>query len=261
MSAPELTLPALLAAFVLLAIPIAFSLRFRLGIVRELLVAALRMTVQLAAAGLLLTYLFRVDNPWLNLLWLGVMMLVAAITTVQKSQLDLRRILPPVCAATFAATLAITLYFNAFVVRIDEIFEARFLVVIGGMVLGNVLAGNIVSMTHFYNSLRDREERYLYFLGNGATRAEALRPFFREAMVRGLKPALAGMATIGIVALPGMMTGQMLGGATPIVAIQYQIAIMLAIFSTQVLGMSLGILFTNRNAFDDYGMLRQQIFG
>ncbi|MFT5467753.1 MAG: putative ABC transport system permease protein [Verrucomicrobiales bacterium] len=260
MGAPDISIWSLVAAFGLLAIPILVSLWLRLGIVAESVISLLRMAAQLTAAGFLLSKLFEYDRAWLNLIWLAVMMLVASLTTVQKSQLRLNRILVPVCVATFSATLAITLYFNAFVVRIENLFAARYAVVIGGMILGNVLAGNIISLTHFFASLKDREERFLYFLGNGATLKDALLPFFRDALIRALRPALARMATMGIVALPGMMTGQMLGGSNPMTAIKYQIAIMLAIFSTQVLGMTLSIIFSCRIAFNEYGVLRREIF-
>ena len=258
--APDLSVASLVAAFLLLAIPIALSLVFHLGIVKETLIAAVRMGVQLVFAGIYLTWLFRWDHPLLNLAWLLIMMAVAALTTVQKSGLRLADILLPVCVSTLVATMAIVLYFNAFIVRLEDLLAAKFLVVIGGMVLGNSLAGNIVSLTHFYESVRDREERYLFRLGNGATRFEALRPFFREAATRALKPTLATMATIGIVSLPGMMTGQMLGGSSPIVAIKYQIAIMLAILAAVALGVGLAIVLSCRNAFDDYGVLRKRIF-
>ncbi|MEM7010558.1 MAG: ABC transporter permease [Verrucomicrobiota bacterium] len=258
--APDISIAALVAALMLLVIPIGFSLWFRLGLVKETIISIIRMSLQLLAAGLLLKFLFVFDRAWLNLIWLLVMMLAAALTTVQKSQLRLRSVLAPVFIATFVSTLTITLYFNSCVVRLENMFEARYLVVIGGMVLGNVLSGNIVSLTHFFSSLRDHEERYLYFIGNGATMREALRPFFRESLIRASKPMLASMATMGIVALPGMMTGQMLGGSTPLVAIKYQIAIMLAIFSTQIFGMSLGVLLSYRTAFNDYGVLRREVF-
>ncbi len=258
--AADIPISALAAAFALLAVPIAFSLTLKLGIARETIIAAVRMSVQLFLAGLYLTWLFRLNNPLLNLAWLGVMMTVASLTTVQKSLLRPRHLLGPVCAATFVATLAIVLYFNGLIVRVDRLLEARYLVVIGGMVLGNSLNGNIVSLTHFYSTLREREERYLHYLGNGASLREATRPFFREAMIRALKPTLASMATIGIVALPGMMTGQMLGGSSPLVAIKYQIAIMLAIFATVTLSTALAILLSARAAFDAYGVLRREIF-
>ena len=258
--ATDLSIGSLIAAFALLIIPIAFSLTLKLGIVRESLIASARMAIQLFLAGLYLTWLFKVNNPALNIFWILVMMLVASLTTVQKSDLRPRYLLGPVCIATFVATIGVVLYFNGFIARVDRLFDARYLVVIGGMVLGNSLHGNIVSLTHFYSVLRAREERFLYFLGNGATLQEAVRPFYRESMIRALKPTLASMATIGLVALPGMMTGQMLGGSPPLVAIKYQIAIMLTIFSSVTVSTALAIYFSSRSAFSRYGILRPEIF-
>jgi len=259
-STPDLSPLSLVAAFLLLIVPIGFSLFFRLGIVRESIVAAIRMGVQLALAGIYLTWLFRWDHPLLNFAWLLVMMSVAALTTVQKSLLRWRAVLLPVCVSTLTATLAVVLYFNAFIVRIDQLLAAKYLVVIGGMVLGNSLSGNIVGLTQFYQSLRESEERYLYWLGNGASTLEALQPFLRDAIIRALKPTLATMATIGIVSLPGMMTGQMLGGSEPLVAIKYQIAIMLTILAAVSLGIVLAILLSSRRALDAYGVLKRSVF-
>lgn len=258
--APDLSVLSLVAAFALLGIPVAFSLFFRLGIVRQALVASARMGVQLLFAGLYLTWLFKFDQPLVNIAWLLVMILVAALTSVQNSRLRAREILLPVTLSTFATTIGIVAYFNVAVVRLEDIFAARYLIVIGGMLLGNSLTGNIICLTHYYSSLRDREERYLLWLGNGAAQRDALRPFFREAMKRALEPTLASMATIGIVALPGMMTGQMLGGSPPMMAIKYQIAIMLAILATVTLGCALALLLSTRTAFDAYGVLRREIF-
>lgn len=258
--APDLSYFSLAAAMLLLGIPVAFSLAFRLGLVKETLIAAVRMVIQLVFAGVYLTWLFEWDHPALNLLWLFVMMGVAALTTVQKSQLKLKEILMPVCVSTLVATMTIVIYFNAFIVKLENLLEARYLVVIGGMVLGNSLSGNIVALTHYYESLRNREDRYLFRLGNGATPFEAMKPFFRKAATRSLKPTLAGMATIGIVSLPGMMTGQMLGGSSPLVAIKYQIAIMVAILAAVSLGVGLAIWLSSRKAFSPYGTLRREIF-
>lgn len=259
-AARQLDWLSMAAALSLLAVPIAFSLWLRLGIVRETLVAVARMTIQLVAAGLLLKYLFHFDRPLLNLLWLAVMMLVASLTTVQKSRLRLASMLIPVCLSTFGVTLAFTLFFNTFIVRLDQLFEARYLVVVGGMLLGNTLSANIVGLSRFFHAIDDHESRYLYRIGNGATRAEAVRPFFQEAMIAALKPALASVATMGLVALPGMMTGQILGGSPPMLAIRYQIAIMMAIFATQVAATAFSIGLSRRVAFDEWGVLRRAIF-
>lgn len=260
MSVPDLSITSLIAAFSLLIIPIALSIWLKLGIVKEIIIAATRMGVQLFFAGIYLSWLFKYNNPWINIGWLLVMMFVAALTTVQKSSLRPSMILLPVCISTVIGTLSVVLFFNAFIIQIDQIFSAKYLVVLGGMILGNTLSGNIVALTHFYQSLKEGQSRYFYWIGNGATLLEAIHPSFREAITRALKPMLASMATIGVVSLPGMMTGQMLGGSSPLVATKYQIAIMTAIFAAMTLGTVLAIFLSIRRAFDEWGVLRKEIF-
>jgi len=260
MSVPDLSIPSMIAAFSLLIIPVLFSFWLKLGIVREIVIASIRMGVQLFLAGIYLSWLFKYDNPWINMAWLLVMMFVAALTTVQKSSLRPSVILLPVCISTVIGTLSVVLFVNAFVVQIDQLFSAKYLVVLGGMILGNTLSGNIVALTHFYQSLKQGQARYFHWIGNGATLLEAVRPNFREAVTRSLKPMLASMATIGIVSIPGMMTGQMLGGSSPLVATKYQIAIITAIFAAMTLGTVLAIFLSIRRAFDEWGVLRKEIF-
>ena len=79
-------------------------------------------------------------------------------------------------------------------------------------------------------------------------------------MAAALSPIIASMATIGLVSLPGMMTGQILGGSNPMVAIKYQIAIMLFIFYIQYAGVILSILFSEKFGFDDFDVLKKNIF-
>jgi len=89
-------------------------------------------------------------------------------------------------------------------------------------------------------------------LGICANRREALEPYFRRALLTALNPTLASIETLGLVALPGMMTGQILGGALPLTAIKYQIAIMLAILIVRFVAASLTIFMTIHLAFDDF---------
>lgn len=89
---------------------------------------------------------------------------------------------------------------------------------------------------------------------------EAVLPYFRNALITALKPTIASMATIGIVSLPGMMTGQILGGSPPQTAIKYQIAIMIAILMSVSLSVTLTIFFTMRSSFNEYGILKEDVF-
>ena len=104
------------------------------------------------------------------------------------------------------------------------------------------------------------ENLYFYKLSLGATKFEALLPFAKQSFIAALNPTIATMATMGIVSLPGMMTGQILGGSVPLVAIKYQIAIMVAILASTVLSILLSLVFTLRISIDKSGVLKKDYF-
>lgn len=140
------------------------------------------------------------------------------------------------------------------------IFDARYMIAIGGMVLGNSLRSNVVGLGDFYKSIYREEQLYFYKLSLGATKYEAMLPFIKKSFTAAINPTIATMATMGIVSLPGMMTGQILGGSVPLVAIKYQIAIMVAILASTMLSMALSIFFTVKFTFSKSGVLNKTIF-
>ncbi len=126
--------------------------------------------------------------------------------------------------------------------------------------LGNTLKSNIVTMKSFYNSVDSDEKRYHYRLAMGATKNEALLPYLRNSLRISLAPNLATMATVGIVSLPGMMTGQILGGSPPGLAVRYQVMVMVAIFFNSFFSNILQIFLTHRFSFNKFGILRKEVF-
>jgi len=260
METVDLSILSLVIAFALFVVPVGISLFYRIGLTKSLLYATARMSVQLILIGIFLKYLFVWDNTLLNILWLAVMVLVAVVSAVRQSSMKLKKLLLPTFISFSLATFSIILFFNIFVIRLDNIFNARYLIVLGGMLLGNSLRGNIIGISSFYRNIKKDSKNYMYRLSLGATFREAVRPYLRESVQLALKPTIAAMATMGIVALPGMMTGVILGGASPEVAIKYQIMIMIAIVVSTILSVVLTILMTLRSCFDSYGMLEQDIF-
>ncbi|MEA3487039.1 MAG: ABC transporter permease, partial [Thermodesulfobacteriota bacterium] len=176
------------------------------------------------------------------------------------SSIKITKIAIPSFFSFSIATFIVIFYLNIFVIPLDNIFDARYLIVLGGMLLGNSLRGNIVGISSFYKNIRNDSKKYLYVLSLGSSQYEALLPYLRESVQLALKPTLASMATMGIVALPGMMTGVILGGASPEVAIKYQIMIMIAIVVSTIISVVLAILLTLRVCFNRYGVLRQNVF-
>ena len=108
--------------------------------------------------------------------------------------------------------------------------------------------------------MRTSEKAFLQSLAQGALLYESTRPFVRNACRAALAPTVASMATIGLVSLPGMMTGVILGGASPATAIKYQIAIMISIFSGTAITLAVGLWLTAKTSFTPYGVLDRAIF-
>ena len=127
---------------------------------------------------------------------------------------------------------------------------------ISGMILGNMLSANVISLNSFYGSLNRERQLYLYLLGNGASPSEALTPFMREALIKSFNPTIASMAVMGLIALPGTMTGQILGGSSPSVAIKYQIMLMITIFASSLISVLLTLWISRKKTFDKYGMTK-----
>jgi putative ABC transport system permease protein len=259
MGAMKISYLSLFFYLLLLVIPIGILVYLKLKIVRSLVVSVLRMLLQLAFVGLYLEYIFKWDNPLINGLWILVMILVANQSVLRQSNLKFRTFFVFTLLA-FLITVIFSFITFLIVFDIRTFISARYIIPIGGMVLGNMLRGNIVSLERFYHDLIQREEEYIYYISLGASQWEALLPFTREALKSALSPYLATLATMGLVSLPGMMTGQILGGASPAVAIQYQVMIMIAIFVSSALAAFLALLFSLIPAIDACGRIRKNLF-
>lgn len=235
----------------ILVIPIYILWKFRTGLIKKTLIAVVRMILQLVFVGYYLEYLFKFNNPLVNLGWILIMVLVADFATLDRSELKRKTgLIISIFVATLVGLLLIDFFFLRFVIQLPSIMEAQYIIPITGMILGNCLRGNVIGINDFYYNLDQYQERYRFFMASGATKNEALFPFFSLALKKAINPTLASMATIGLVSLPGMMTGQMLSGSSPLIAIKYQIMIMLAIFSGTLLCVYLGILLSQKFVFD-----------
>lgn len=258
--APDLSYISMIFIGLLMLIPLAVVSFLKLGIAKNLLISVVRMAVQLFLIGFFLEYLFRFNNWAVNILWFMAMILAAVLSIMKSSKLKLNYFILPVFISMLISNFMVVLYFNKLIVQLDYVFEAKYIIAIGGMVLGNSLRANVVGLGDFYQSLRKDENLYFYKLSLGATKFEALLPFAKRSFIAALNPTIATMATMGIVSLPGMMTGQILGGSVPLVAIKYQIAIMVAIVVSTVLSILLSLLFTVRSSVNKSGVLKKEYF-
>lgn len=260
MKTVDISIGSMLLSYLLLLAPIGFFLTLRIKLIKETLLSVFRMTIQLLLVGFYLQFVFQLNAWWLNLLWVIIMITVANFTVVRRANLKQRIFFFPIYPAIFLGSLAIILYFMILVIKPAPIFDARYLIPLSGMILGNCLRSNVIALERFYASLKRNRMEYFTYLTLGASKKEAILPYLKEACAAALAPTIATIATIGLVALPGMMTGVILGGASPMIAIKYQIAIMIAIFSSTAISAILAIFFSLGISFDEYGILKAIIF-
>jgi len=258
--AVDISLWGLALYYGLLIVPLGAMLWMRVPIVGNTLIAVIRMTIQLAFVGLYLQVVFKINSPWVNSLWLIVMVAVADFSVIRGVGLRLRRFVLPLFAALVAGTALPLLSFVGPLLRRPGLMDAQYVIPIGGMILGNCLRADIIGIKNFYESLQKGEKEFLLTLAQGARIREAILPYMRDACEAALMPTVATMATIGLVALPGMMTGVILGGTNPVTAIKYQMAIMVAIFTGTAITVVLAILLTIRTSFTPYGVLDRNAF-
>ena len=260
MNTIDLSIWKLILIYLILIIPIAIIILLKLGLLKSLLISLARMTIQLAFVGLYLKFIFDLNSMLVNITWLIIMAAVASFTVLSHAGLKWRRFFPTTFAAvTFATSLVVGLFVVG-IIQPAPFYDAQYIIPIFGMVLGNCMRSNVLSLERFFSEIRKNENEFVTYQLLGANLSESTRPYLRSALRAAVTPHISTMTTLGIVSLPGMMTGQILGGSFPSVAIKYQIAIMICIFSAMLIGSTLNLILNLKFAFDNYGMLRHEIF-
>ncbi|MGE5480413.1 MAG: ABC transporter permease [Chloroflexota bacterium] len=246
--------------FLTLALPIAVLAYYNTGLVKATIISFLRMALQLGFVGFYLKFIFQLNSPIVNFAWVAFMAIAASNVIARRSELRQRAFLLPIAGA-----IAINLAFNSIVFYFlmygyADFFDARYVIPILGMIIGNNLSSCVVGVRSFYQNLKQNEENYRFQALSGATKSEALFGLVSKALKDSVAPSVASTATIGLIWLPGMMTGQILGGSDPLTAIKYQILIMVAVFVGNVLTVFSSLKFTKNIAFDEFDAFKTDIF-
>jgi len=255
----DIELPQMALLYGLCFLPWLLLWLIGLRLSRDIGLSILRMSLQLALVGFYLKILFNLNNPWLNGLWILMMLLVADLSILRRAGLKARYFAVATFTAIASSILFSTAYLVILVIQPTHYYDARYIVPLAGMILGNCLQGNVIALERFYSALRKNENEYATFLMLGATRWEAVRPYFRDAIKAAINPTIASMATMGLVSLPGMMTGQILGGSEPWLAVKYQIAIMICIFTSTTIASIINLKLSLNIAFNAFDVLKDEV--
>lgn len=225
----QITVWDLAVASLLILIPAALSLYRGWGLTGQILVASIRCLAQLLLVGYVIRYIFALDAWWLVLAVILVMIAVAG-------WIASRRVEPPLAglftlsALSIGVTSFLGLFFvSAAVLHVEPWYAPRYLIPLAGMVVGNAMNSAALAAERLDSELRHRRREIETLLALGATPAQASRDAGRAAVRACMIPNINSLLSIGVVHLPGMMTGQILSGTSPLMAVRYQLVIMYAI--------------------------------
>lgn len=215
-----------------------------------LFVASLRMTVQLALAGFILTYIFKNPKPVFTVLYLVFMISFTIYLTLKRNKM-LNNRFKFIVGISEAAVGFLMLLFYVVIIAKQSIFNPQYAIPISGMIMGNTLTGMTLGLKTFQENLQSERNKSESLINLGVEPQSILTPIASKSLETAILPTLNSMLGMGIVSLPGMMTGQILSGTLPTTAILYQIAIMIIIASTTCLSVFLALFLGSKTLYND----------
>ncbi|HEY3285310.1 MAG TPA: iron export ABC transporter permease subunit FetB [Armatimonadota bacterium] len=242
----DLGLACLLVVFTLL-----LSRRQKLGLERSLLVGSVRAFLQLLAVGYVLKAVFDLHQWYWTLLMLGVMTAVAVWTAAGRERKSYPRALPILAVAIGGGSFLALGFVVGAVIRPPDWYSPQYAVPIGGMIIGNAMTGAVLLLDRLRSEVSARRTQVEAALCLGATSRQAVAGPLRSAVRAAMTPSLSSMMIVGVVQLPGMMTGQILAGAAPEQAIRYQIVVVYMISTAVALTSILAAGLAYRQLFTD----------
>lgn len=223
----------------------------KLGLEQRLLIGCVRTTVQLILIGYVLHWIIRGQNLGVILTAIAVQIALAAWTagSLQSPPLPGSRLIALVSLGP-AYLLVITVLL-ALVVVPQPWYNPRVVLTLGGMLLGNAMTGVALVLNRYRADVQSHRELVLARVALGASWREAVADERRSAAHAALLPTVSGLLTVGLVALPGMMTGQIIAGADPVQAVKCQIVVMFMIAAVVASATFIALeLITRRGKFE-----------
>ncbi len=246
-------------ALLLVAVVAIISLRQALGLERDLLVGTVRTIAQLYLVGLILDAVFAAARWYWVLLILVAMAAIATHAAVSRLAKPIPGVYWIAAAALSISTAATLTYVIGVVVQPRPWWEPQYLIPIAGMILGNSMTSAALAGDRLQADLFARRDEVEARLALGFSGREAVAPLVRAALRAAMIPTVNGMMTVGVVQLPGMMTGQILAGASPLTAIRYQIVVVFMLAVATALGSLLFVRLAVRRYLTPAHQLRRYL--
>ncbi len=232
------------------------SIMLKLRLEKDLAWGTVRTFAQLFLVGYVLKWVFAIDHP-VPVLLLYVGMILAAALNI-RGRIKQRQIpfFLPTFASMVVSYLLVTTLVTAVIIQVEPWYKPQYFIPLGGMIIGNAMNAITIGLERLFTDLRKRRAEIELMLSLGATYPEATEAILRDAVRAGMLPSINALMTVGLVSLPGMMTGQILAGSPPMTAVKYQIVVMLMIAAATAIGSIIVVHLVRRRCFTRAHQLR-----
>jgi putative ABC transport system permease protein len=209
-------------------IPLVLSKTLNLGLEKDTIIATIRSIIQLLAIGYVLQFVFDTEN-FLYIFLMVTLMIVTATLNARKKGASIRGITWKVAATLVFVEILTQSILLGFKITPPA---AQYIISISGMVIGNSMVLSILFLNRFTAELEARQDETELILSLGGTPKQAVHSQLKQAIKASMIPTIESQKTVGLVQLPGMMSGQIIAGADPIQAVQFQLLILFLLLTT-----------------------------
>jgi len=224
---------------IFVAIPLLLSKTLNLGLERDTVIATIRSIIQLLAVGYILKFVFDSESL-LYIVMMVTLMIAVATHNAQKKGAAIKGIVWKVAVTLVFVEMLTQSVLLGFGITPPT---AQYIISISGMVIGNSMVLAILFLNRFTAEVEAHQDETELVLSLGGTPKQAIHSQLMHSIKASMIPTIESQKTVGLVQLPGMMSGQIIAGADPIQAVQFQLLIMFLLLTTAaVTSVMLGFL-------------------
>lgn len=240
----------LLLSVVLVLITGVISALLQLGLLKSLVWGTVRAFIQLTLIGYILTYIFQINRLVVIIPIILLMSFIASREATRRVSTPANQVWSSFIALT-VSTFIVGVIVLVLVISPHPWYSAQIMIPIFGMLLGNSMNAIALSLDRMYSEIQGHSQEVEQLLCFGATPWEAIMNYARKALVAGMTPSINSLMVVGLVSLPGMMTGQIIAGMNPQSAVRYQFVVMIMMTACTALGCLIIISLSYKRMFND----------
>ncbi|MDZ7817031.1 MAG: iron export ABC transporter permease subunit FetB [Planctomycetota bacterium] len=233
----------------------AVSVALKLKLEKKLLIASVRTVAQLLLVGYVLEWVFDIDTPWVLIPVVIIMVGAAAREAVKRPDRTFKGVDWMALVTLVIVGVATVTIVTQVIIQIEYWYQPQYVIPLLGMIFGNMLTAVSLTLDYLLEAFDIKRARIEMELSLGATSWEAARDLVGQSVSRGMIPILNSMMVVGLVTLPGMMTGQILSGVDPLIAVKYQIMVMFMLAAATALGSIIMAVLVYRRTFNGHHQL------